>query len=560
MKAAALKALRRKLANNEPVYGLWVTLESPSITEMAVALGLDFVVIDAEHGHLDWAEIVAHVRTSVRSDTVALVRIAELQEGLVKRALDIGADGIVVPHIETAEALATAMSFSRYPPDGIRGIGAERATGWGQCFTEHIREANENVLVVPIIESVQAKDNITSMLAVPRAELFFFGPADYCASAGYAGDWGNPVVNAHMDEVKMEILKAGKYCGIVTNGTEDMTRRKKEGFRMLACGLDAALLLRSLKQILIDAGHECRITPDLTPYVPVADKKVVDTLPADMQPDRPEKITRPGEGINIELAAGINCEVLVGEFTNAVNLFTAIVTFEPGDISLPAHSHPHAESITLLSGSARVDVGERWYILRPFDNITVPRDCVHSVRNLSKDEPAVLHIAMPSLTPQRTLAEHYKGATYKMADDFNGQSGPERVTRYKTAQRYSSGKYTEFIDFFNDTLLPGIGMSGGYALFYQDGRLPAHIHDFDESICIVEGEATCFVEGRRYTMSGLATAIQPRGRAHYFINHTRKPMAMVWVYAGARPERIEVNDDLATFGSVRDPPRQHYEE
>jgi quercetin dioxygenase-like cupin family protein len=391
------------------------------------------------------------------------------------------------------------------------------------------------------------------MLDVPGAELFFFGPADYCASAGHAGDWDHPVVNAHMQEVKDEILKAGKYCGIVTNGSEDMLRRKKEGFQMLACGLDAALILRSLKQTLIDVGYPCRITPDLTPYVPAAGNTIVDLLPSGMQPDRPEKITKIGEGVHVELAPGIDCEVLVGEFTNAVDLFTGIVTFAPGNTSLPAHSHPHAESITLLSGHARVDVGEHWYILDSFDNITIPRDCIHSVRNLSEDEPAVLHIAMPAVTPQRTLAEGYKGATHKMPDDFNGQMGSERITRYKTARRYSSGKYTEFIDFFNDTLMPGIGMSGGYALFYQDGRLPAHVHDFDESICIVEGEATCFVEGRRYTMSGLATAIQPRGRVHYFINNTNRPMAMVWVYAGAQPERIEVNDDLATFGQVRNP-------
>ena len=550
MKAEALRTLRRKLADKEAVYGLWITLESASITEMAVALGLDWVVIDAEHGHLDWADIVAHVRAAVRSNTVVLVRIAELQEGLIKRALDIGADGIVVPHMETAEALRTALSFARYPPDGVRGIGAERATGWGQCFTEHIREANENVLVVPIIESIKGGEAIAAMLNVPGTELFFFGPADYCASAGYAGDWDHPVVNAHMQEVKEKIIGAGRYCGIVTNGTDDMHRRKKEGFRMLACGLDAALLLKNLKQILVDAGHECRVTPDLTHYAAPAGKAVVDTVPADMQPDRLEKITRIGEGISIELAPGVQCEVLVGGQTDAVNLFTGIVTFEPG-ASLPAHSHPHAESITLLSGLARVEVNERWYILAPFDNVTVPRDCVHRVSNLSDDTASVFHIAMPVVNPQRTLAEEYMGATDKVADDFNGQAGPERINRYRTALRYSSGKYTEFIDFFNDTLLPGIGMSGGYALFYQDGRLPAHLHDFDESICIVEGEAACFVEGRQYLMSNLSTAIQPRGRVHYFINHSKKPMAMIWVYAGPRPERIEVHDDLATFGALR---------
>src|SRR3954470_10253897 len=112
MKITAIKKLNAKLAANEPVLGLWVTLESPSITEMAVALGIDWVVIDAEHGHLDWKEIVEHIRATVRSETVALVRIAELNGGLIKRALDIGADGVVIPWVETAEQLDQAVQFA----------------------------------------------------------------------------------------------------------------------------------------------------------------------------------------------------------------------------------------------------------------------------------------------------------------------------------------------------------------------------------------------------------------------------------------------------------------
>src|SRR5438094_7934014 len=137
MKTEAVRALRRKLAADAPTYGFWVTLESPSVTEMAVALGLDWVVIDAEHGHLDWKEILEHLRATVRSDTVALVRLAELNCGLIKRALDIGADGVVIPWVETATQLKQAISFANFPPEGVRGIGAERATAWGQCLSEH---------------------------------------------------------------------------------------------------------------------------------------------------------------------------------------------------------------------------------------------------------------------------------------------------------------------------------------------------------------------------------------------------------------------------------------
>src|SRR4051794_19162080 len=177
MKTGALKRFREKLAAEQAVYGMWVTLESASISEMAVALGLDWVVIDAEHGHLDWKEVLEHLRAAVRSDTVVLVRIAELNPALIKRALDIGADGVVVPWVESAEQLRQAVAYAHYPPAGVRGMGGERATCWGRCLPEHAGEANEHVLVVPIIETVQAGRELPRMLQVDGVELFFFGPA-----------------------------------------------------------------------------------------------------------------------------------------------------------------------------------------------------------------------------------------------------------------------------------------------------------------------------------------------------------------------------------------------
>jgi len=192
MNIQALKAFRRKLAADQPTYGLWITLESASLSELAVALGLDWVVIDAEHGNLDWQEIAGHIRATVRSDTVALVRVAERNTCLAKRALDIGADGIVVPWVETVEQLEEAMRDCRYPPQGRRGIGGERATVWGQCLVEHTAEANEQVLVVPIIESIRAVPAVPAMCRVDGAEVFFFGPADFSASAGYRGNGKAP--------------------------------------------------------------------------------------------------------------------------------------------------------------------------------------------------------------------------------------------------------------------------------------------------------------------------------------------------------------------------------
>ena len=258
MKTPAIRKLRQKLAANQPVYGLWVTLESPSITEMAVALGLDWVVIDAEHGHLDWKEIVEHLRATVRSDTVALVRVAECNVGLIKRALDIGADGVVMPWVESAEQLREAVSFAHYPPDGVRGIGAERATCWGQCFVEHTAEANENVLVIPIIESVRGGRNIRELLRVDGVEIFFFGPADYSSTAGLSRAVGRPG-RRRGDPADQgdDRLAPGKYCGVVAHQRREPRRSdKSQGFRMLGVGLDGGLLLRGLHSTL--AIHRAR--------------------------------------------------------------------------------------------------------------------------------------------------------------------------------------------------------------------------------------------------------------------------------------------------------------
>jgi quercetin dioxygenase-like cupin family protein len=133
-----------------------------------------------------------------------------------------------------------------------------------------------------------------------------------------------------------------------------------------------------------------------------------------------------------------------------------------------------------------------------------------------------------------------------MRDISRGTPGAEYVTRPGTAKHFEAGPGSALVDFFNHDLVPGIEMSGGYGLFQPGGRLPAHVHDFDESICIIEGRATCIVEGRRYILSECATAMVPRGRVHYFINETTQPMAMIWVYAGPQPERIVVAQRCCT--------------
>ena len=550
MKVPAIQRLRAKLQSNTPVYGLWITLESASICEMAVALGLDWVTIDAEHGHLDWKEIVEHVRAAVRSDTVVLVRLAENSPALIKRALDIGADGVVIPWIETPQQLEAAIASATYPPRGLRGIGAERATCWGQCFIEHTAEADANVLVVPVIETVRAVQNIEQLARVKGADLFFFGPADLSSTAGFPGKLEGPGVAELIIQAKDALRKAGKHCGVIATDETNLAKRREQGFGMLGLGLDASLMLRSLHSLLASQGRDRQIRAGFTlenNAAAVAAEKAVKCAPPELRPDRSEVMCARGSGPQHEVAPGVNLDIMVGEHNQARHLTTGLVTFQPGAV-LPCHRHIFAESITLLQGRARVEVEGRRYEIGPLDNVTIPRGIAHGVTNLS-GTPAVFHIALASAAPTRELVTQFFPRR-TMPEATQTQPGAERVTYTRKVGRYAPGENAAFVDFCNSDLMPGLEMSGGYGLFQQGGRLPAHLHDFDESICIIEGQATCVVEGRRHRMEQQATALQPRGRVHYFINEMAAPMAMVWMYAGPLPERIVVDEACAVEPGV----------
>jgi len=518
MKSSAIRKLRRKLAADEPVYGLWVTLESASITEMGVALGLDWVVVDAEHGHLDWRDILEHIRATVRSDTVVLVRIAELNVGLIKRALDIGADGVVVPWMEEVEDLRNAVNFAHYPPDGLRGIGAERATCWGQCFVEHVEEADEHVLVVPIIESVRGGQNIDQLLAVDGVEIFFFGPADYSSTAGFPGQWEGPGVAEMIAEARDAIRAAGKHCGVVATSNENLDQRRTQGFRMLALGLDGGLLLRSLRGALEHVGRDRQIEPSLGPQGVAQGEEVV--IP-------------PGGGTSIEIVPGVVFESHARDPVQ--NLTTGFSTFAPG-VQLAYHRHPYAESLTLLSGEMTIEVEGRMYTLEPYDNLTIPGGLAHAAFNSSTSQPALFHAAIPTTEPIRTPVEQFFSRR-RMPADSSGVEGAERWTRHSCAARYEAGTGTTCIDFFNGQLMPGVEMSGGWALFAPGGHQPAQVYDCDASIAVVAGSAACTVEARHHVLAERATLLQPRDRAYSIGNETREPMAAIWVCAGEVPGR-----------------------
>jgi 2-keto-3-deoxy-L-rhamnonate aldolase RhmA len=238
-----------------PALGLWVTLESASISEIATCLQLDWIVVDAEHGHLDLKEIVEHLRATRNTNTTALVRVQEIEQGQIKRVLDIGADGVLIPQVKTAAEVEQAVQFAMYPPRGIRGIGAERSTRWGMSMRQAAQTANDRTLVIPLIETREALENIDAILAVPGIAAIFFGPADLSASLGYPGEWEGEGVAEKILAVRQKAADRNIPCGVIAPDVEDAQRRASQGFKMIGIGLDAGLLIRSCTQMLTGLGR-----------------------------------------------------------------------------------------------------------------------------------------------------------------------------------------------------------------------------------------------------------------------------------------------------------------
>jgi quercetin dioxygenase-like cupin family protein len=255
--------------------------------------------------------------------------------------------------------------------------------------------------------------------------------------------------------------------------------------------------------------------------------------------ERREQIQRPEDGKITVIVPGVELCPLAGAHSGARDLFTALLTLSPR-ASYPLYTRPFTEAMVLVLGAASVEVEDRHYRLEPFDAVTVAPRVPRRVVNLSSDQPAVLHIALAAGAPEQTWVNGRFTTIVQPAGE-TGRTGTERVCRDDPAARFELAPSAHFQDLYNADL-GSRGICGGYGLFKPGARLPCHRHEFDESITIVRGIATCVVEGQRHELSGYATALVPQGRCHYFINLTLEAMAMIWVYAGDRPDRIVMDE------------------
>jgi len=243
--------LRRKLQSGDATFGLWVTLESATVTEVAAELGLDWVCIDMEHGSLGYRDVVDHLRAAKGSDLAVIVRVPTAAVDTIKRALDLGAHGVLLPLIRDAAELAEAFSHARYPLVGRRGLGHERALRWGMDIERYVAVANQETMIIPVIETTEAAANIAEILAVPGLEAIFFGSADLSQSFGHLAVWEGPGIAEEILRMQRLAADRGICTGMIGTGPQDIQRRLQEGFGMIGLGSDIGLLIRQLRELMV---------------------------------------------------------------------------------------------------------------------------------------------------------------------------------------------------------------------------------------------------------------------------------------------------------------------
>jgi 2-keto-3-deoxy-L-rhamnonate aldolase RhmA len=243
------QGFRERLHGGETLYGTLLNLPSAAIAEVLAAAGFDWLFIDAEHGAIGTSALIS-ILQAVDRDIACIVRLSKLDGGAIKRALDLGADGIIVPQVETAAEAAEAVRQARYAPDGERGMGLGRAHGYGFSFNEYLARANKDIAVVVQVEHARAVENIDRIAAVDGLDAVFVGPYDLSASLGHPGDIAHPTVVAAIDRVTEACQAAGMPLGYFGMDAKAVAPCVARGYTLICAGVDCVLLGKGATRLL----------------------------------------------------------------------------------------------------------------------------------------------------------------------------------------------------------------------------------------------------------------------------------------------------------------------
>ncbi len=247
--SARSKRLKERWRAGEVTYGAWLAIGGTAVAEIMANVGFDWVFVETEHAAIDYETLQTTLSAFNGSPTVPIVRVPWNDAVLIKRALDIGAEGIIAPMVKTVEEARTLVSACKYPPEGVRGFGPFRAAGWGRDMVEYARTANDSLIVIPQIEHIDTLPVIDALVRVPGLDAVCLGPADISASAGVLLQIDHPTVQDAMGGVCDAAAAAGLgTCLAIPCPPAVQARWAKRGARLMIAAGDVA----TLRQALLD--------------------------------------------------------------------------------------------------------------------------------------------------------------------------------------------------------------------------------------------------------------------------------------------------------------------
>ncbi len=245
---------RERLLAGEQLVGPIVSLPTPEVAEILAGLGFDWLFVDAEHGPLDFSQVQALLQAACPA-CPCLVRVPAGEQVWIAKALDVGASGVIVPQIQTAEQAEAVVRLCKYPPQGQRGVGVARAQGYGSRLVDYLATANESIAVIVQAESVDAVRNMAAIAQVSGIDAVFVGAYDLSASLGKPGQVGDPEVQDAIRRITDICLAANVKLGAFGIDAAAVQPFLDNGYTLIAVGIDVVFLADGARSVLSVLGR-----------------------------------------------------------------------------------------------------------------------------------------------------------------------------------------------------------------------------------------------------------------------------------------------------------------
>ncbi len=251
-------ALKRRLADGDTVLGCFLSLGSPLASELMGNAGYDWALVDLEHGAGGESEALHQLQAISCTPAAAIVRVESHARQRAHRVLDLGAHGIMFPHIDTPEEARDAAAAMRYPPLGVRGVAfSNRVCEFGSNFRPYLEASASALLTIVQIETRPAVENVDAIASVPGVDVLFIGPSDLSHSYGILGEFEHPDFLQAIDRTVAAAKRHGKALGILLPKPADFAHYHDLGFRFIASGSDAVLLNNTARALVKSLQEMC---------------------------------------------------------------------------------------------------------------------------------------------------------------------------------------------------------------------------------------------------------------------------------------------------------------